>query len=86
LLRRYARILAYLLTLAVISSTVLAGWIAYFGTRVEPAKADCVIVLGCGLYGSTPSPFLMARLDEGIRLYRGGYAGKIIVSGARVRT
>lgn len=55
----------------------------YFGARARPSASDCAIVLGCGLYGTAPSPFLMARLDEGARLYREGYANRIIVSGGK---
>lgn len=79
--RTTAKTLAYLITTAVIVSTVSAGWILLFGVRAKPSTSDCVIILGCGLYGSTPSSFLMARLDEGARLYREGYARRIIVSG-----
>lgn len=82
-LRRTGRCLAYLITAIVIASTASAGWIAYLGFRARPSVSDCIIILGCGLYGSTPSPFLMARLDEGIRLFREGYAHRIIVSGGR---
>lgn len=82
-MRSAARAIAYILTAAVIAFTVFAGWIVSFGARTGPKPADCVIVLGCGLYGSAPSPFLMARLDEGMRLYLEGYAGTIIVSGGQ---
>lgn len=73
----------YIITLAVILPTVAAGWVIYSGSKADPEPADCIIVLGCGLYGSTPSPFLMARLDEGLRLYDERYADKIIVSGGQ---
>jgi uncharacterized SAM-binding protein YcdF (DUF218 family) len=82
-MRRTVKILSYIVTLAILTATACAGWIVYFGMRAKPAPADCVIVLGCGLYGSTPSPFLMARLDEGIRLTQEGFAEKIIVSGGQ---
>ncbi|MGE5579601.1 MAG: YdcF family protein [Bacillota bacterium] len=83
MLQRYVKALAYIITLAIILPTIAAGWVIYSGSKAQPGPADCIIVLGCGLYGSTPSPFLMARLDEGIRLYSEGFASKIIVSGGR---
>lgn len=64
-------------------SGVLLAWISRFGASARPAKSDCIIVLGCRLYGTVPSPFLRARLDEALRLYREGYARYIIVSGGQ---
>jgi uncharacterized SAM-binding protein YcdF (DUF218 family) len=52
-----------------------------FGSNSKPVRSDCVIVLGCRLYGNVPSPFLKGRLDEGFRLYSEGYGKLIIVSG-----
>lgn len=73
-----------MLLLTVIGVWVLAGCIITgFGCRAKPDKADCIIVLGCRLYGSEPSPFLRYRLDEGIRLYNDGYGKYIIVSGGK---
>jgi uncharacterized SAM-binding protein YcdF (DUF218 family) len=54
-----------------------------FANNSKPAKSDCILVLGCQVYGTKPSPFLAARLDEGLRLYKEGYAKYIIVSGGR---
>lgn len=54
-----------------------------FGKRSKPEASDCIIVLGCRLYETEPSPFLKARLDEGYRLYKEGYGNDIIVSGGK---
>lgn len=54
-----------------------------YGEKAKPSKADCIIVLGCSVYGETPSPFLKARLNQGIKAYKQGYAHKIIVSGGQ---
>jgi uncharacterized SAM-binding protein YcdF (DUF218 family) len=40
-------------------------------------------VLGCKVNGTIPSPFLVSRLDEGIRLYKLGYGRAIIMSGGQ---
>lgn len=44
-------------------------------------KADCIMVLGCGVAGSEPSPMLKDRLDTAIALYKKGAAEKILMSG-----
>lgn len=54
-----------------------------YGKNAVPEKSDCMIILGCRLYGSTPSPFLIGRLDKGVQLYNNGYGKYIIVSGGR---
>lgn len=54
-----------------------------YGNNSKPVKSDCILVLGCQVYGTRPSPFLAARLDEGLRLYKEGYAEYIIVSGGK---
>lgn len=42
---------------------------------------DCIIVLGCGVWGDSPTPFLSDRLDTAIDLYNRGFAPKILMSG-----
>lgn len=59
--------------------------IIYFGQSSKPQKSDCIIVLGCSVYGTTPSPFLKYRLDHAIELFKDGYSRTIIVSGGRGR-
>lgn len=54
-----------------------------YGEKAQAANGDCIIILGCSVYGKTPSPFLRERLNEGIRVYKAGYAHKIIVSGGK---
>lgn len=50
--------------------------------ELRKAKADCILVLGAGVYkDGRPSPMLRDRLEEGIRLYKEGFAPKVIVSG-----
>lgn len=62
---------------------LLLSLVVAFGYFSKPAKSDCIIVLGCMVYGQDPSPFLKERLNEAIRLYNSGYAGYIIVSGGQ---
>ena len=42
---------------------------------------DCILILGAGIWGDSPSPMLQDRLEEGIKLYKDGIAPKIIMSG-----
>lgn len=42
---------------------------------------DCILVLGCGVHGDTPSHMLEDRLLQGIELYELGASGKMIMSG-----
>ncbi len=42
---------------------------------------DCIIVLGCGVWGKQPTPLLSDRLDAAIRLYQNGAAPKLLMSG-----
>ena len=44
-------------------------------------KFDCILILGAGVWGSSPSPMLEDRLLEGISLYEKGASNKIIMSG-----
>lgn len=46
-----------------------------------PGKADCILVLGAGVKGDSPSPMLKDRLDRAIELYKNGAADKILMSG-----
>lgn len=62
---------------------IFAAIIGSFGFFAKPKKSDCIIVLGCQVKGTVPSPFLAARLDEGIRLFKEGYSNYIIVSGGK---
>ncbi len=42
---------------------------------------DCILVLGCGVYGKTPSDMLEDRLLRGIELYEKGASPKMLMSG-----
>ena len=42
---------------------------------------DCIIILGAGIWGDSPSPMLQDRLLQGIKLYESNVSSKIIMSG-----
>ena len=70
-------------SLAVIATFVTTFQIIYFGEISKPKKSDCIIVLGCQVYGTTPSPFLVWRTEQALKLYKMGYGKYIIVSGGQ---
>lgn len=82
-MRRLVLAVARLMTFGVILFIGLAIWIGWFGFAAKPSVSDCIIILGCRVYGTVPSPFLVARLDEGLRLYGQGYASYFVVSGGQ---
>lgn len=45
------------------------------------ADADCVLILGAGIWGDSLSPMLEDRMLAGISLYKDGKCKKILVSG-----
>ncbi|WP_009610649.1 YdcF family protein [Caldanaerobacter subterraneus] len=62
---------------------ILAYQIVSFGFTEKPKKSDAIIVLGCAVYGDTPSPFFKERLEEALKLYKEGYGHYIIISGGK---
>lgn len=47
----------------------------------ETEEADCIIVLGAGVYGDSPSLTLKKRLDKALEIYQMEHTKKIMVSG-----
>ncbi len=60
----------------------------YFLTVEEASKEnfDCVLVLGAGVWGDSPSPMLEERLNRGIEVYKTGCTDRILMSGDHGRT
>src|SRR5699024_6136132 len=74
----------YIFLIGVFSIVILLGIdIKIFGSKAIPKRSDCIIVLGCSVYGTVPSPFLKGRLQHATGLYSEGYADYIIVSGGQ---
>ena len=74
-----AAVLAVTLNLIVCLST--KDRMQSVGDSLDSRGYDCIIVLGCGVWGDTPSPLLTDRLDAAIELYRAGAAPKLLMSG-----
>ncbi|HEY5741174.1 MAG TPA: YdcF family protein [Terrimicrobiaceae bacterium] len=45
------------------------------------ANADCIVVLGAAIRGSSPTPVFEERIRHGVDLYRNGMAAKIVFTG-----
>ncbi len=56
---------------------------------IEEAKtfdADCILVLGAGVRGTSPSPMLLDRLNQGVALYAAGVSDRLLMSGDHGQT
>lgn len=42
---------------------------------------DCILILGCGVRGNSPSLMLADRLSKGLELYQNGASQKLLMSG-----
>ncbi len=60
----------------------------YFLTVEEASKEsfDCVLVLGAGVWGDSPSHMLEERLNRGVEVYKAGCTDRILMSGDHGRT
>lgn len=45
------------------------------------SDVDCIMVLGCGVWGDSPSPLLADRLQRGVEVFQIGSAPKILMTG-----
>ena len=89
------RLLKYLgLTLTVLIITLLiTNLIMIISTKnnilsADKAKQitniDCILILGAGIRGNSPTPMLEDRLLEGLSLYKNKVSSKILVSGDHI--
>lgn len=75
------------LLLAILAGVIIAGGILYYiidntdGNKLK--KSDAMIVLGCQIWGDSPSQMLEYRLKKALEVYNSGYADYIIVSGGQ---
>ncbi len=71
--------------LAAVLAYVAVTFVQVFqASRRDGARtAQAIVVFGAAQYNGTPSPVLRARLDHAARLYRRGYAKRVVVTGGR---
>ncbi len=69
---------------ALFGAVGLTAWsICSYATRSDAVPADAAIVLGAATWGDEPSPAYRERINHALYLYRQGYVGKIIFTGAQ---
>jgi uncharacterized SAM-binding protein YcdF (DUF218 family) len=71
-------LMVFFISMIIVVGGILHGWYS-----LKPSKSDCIIILGCKVNGTIPSPFLVSRIEEGYRLYSQGQAKYIIASGGQ---
>ena len=84
------KLTAAVLAIAAICAVLVFGIDFYVKQKAKPyiltpeeagEGYDCVLVLGCGVWGDTPSHMLEDRLLEGISLCQIGASKKLLMSG-----
>lgn len=81
---RYAkRILLIVLTVGILIFTVLEGFILANNRTDEQSTPSAVLILGAGVYGTTPSVALRARLDAALDYLADKPEIPIVVSGGQ---
>lgn len=80
---RVKKIIIDIILFGIILTLILGMNIYLFAKNSKTEKSDCIIILGCSVYGETPSPFLQWRIEEGYRLYKKGYGKYILASGGK---
>jgi len=82
-MKKFSKILLYSMVVLIFIFVITEASIIVFGISAKPKKSDCIIVLGCAVYGNFPSPFFRERLNKAFELYKKDYARYIIVCGAK---
>lgn len=82
-MNRVKKVIIYVILFGIIVTLGLGMNIYLFGKNSKAEKSDCIIILGCSVYGETPSTFLQWRIEEGYRLYKKGYGKYILASGGK---
>ena len=84
------KLTAAVLAIAAICAVLVFGIDFYVKQKAKPyiltpeeagEGYDCILVLGCGVWGDTPSHMLEDRLLEGISLCQSGASKKLLMSG-----
>lgn len=91
-----AFLLAVVIIIGIIACLVATAVFSVFGINFYVKKSsekyiltpetagsgyDCILVLGCGVYGDTPSHMLEDRLLQGVELCKNGASDKLLMSG-----
>ncbi|MCX7920796.1 MAG: YdcF family protein [Clostridia bacterium] len=83
-MKRFIKIILIVsIIVPIITLIIIHLQISYYANHAKPSKADVIIVLGCQVWGKSPSWSLEYRLQKALELYQGKYANHIIVSGGQ---
>jgi uncharacterized SAM-binding protein YcdF (DUF218 family) len=82
-LRLAWRILSLLVTAILIYFAVTLVHVWLTSRHYAPQPAGAILVMGAAEYNGTPSPDLMARLDEAAKLFHSGQASLVVVTGGK---
>lgn len=77
------KLLAVFLLIVLSLVVYINGNILYSAKYFHPEKSDVIIVLGCQIWGLSPSWSLEYRLQKALDLYNDGFAPYVIVSGGQ---
>lgn len=81
LLRLFALVLLSILIINYYVKSVASNYILSIDEAASLPNIDCILVLGCGVRGDTPSPMLEDRLETSQMLYALGASDKLLMSG-----
>ncbi len=78
-----AAVSLFILILAIIHTYVINSYKSRIisPNQASESEADCILVLGAGVWDSGPSPMLEDRLLQGIDLYFAGVSDRLLMSG-----
>lgn len=88
-MKQILKIIIILISIMILGPNVINDYVVYSTKDKIIAEKDydtledidCILVLGAGAWGNSPSPLLGDRLDKGIELYEKNVASKILMSG-----
>jgi len=70
-----------LLAVGVLLFTLCAAMVVQHGRTDDARAADAVVVLGAAQFDGRPGPYLLARLEHALDLYRSGTAKRLVTVG-----
>ena len=82
-MRKLAKTVSVMFSVAVLAAGLLAWRIYAFGNTSSDARADAAVVLGAAVWTKEVSPVFKERINHAVSLYRKGQVGKLIFTGGQ---
>ena len=79
---RVRRIISLVVLIIILIPAYVALQVYNTGHNAVPTKSDAIVIMGAAQNNGIPTPILQARIEEGQRLYKEGYAPRILTVGA----